>query len=82
MAITKRLEYKQEILPDKTIQIRTATVVEEDGVELARNYHRHVVVPGQDVSGEIAEVQATAGALWTSDVIAAYQAANPPEPVE
>lgn len=80
MAITKRLEYKQEILPDKTIQIRTTTVVEEDGVELARNHHRHVVVPGQDVSGEVAEVQATAGALWTSDVIAAYQAANPTEP--
>lgn len=82
MAITKRLEYKQEILPDKTIQIRTTTVVEEDGVELARNHHRHVVVPGQDVSGEVAEVQATAGALWTSDVIAAYQAEHPPEPAE
>lgn len=85
MAITKRLEYKQEILPDKTIQIRTTTVVEEDGVELARNHHRHVVVPGQDVSGEVAEVQATTGALWTSDVIAAYQAEHPPiseEPAE
>ena len=73
MAITKRLEYKEEILPNQVIQIRTTTVVEEDGVELARNHHRHVVAPGDDVTGEIAEVQAIASALWTDDVIAAYQ---------
>ncbi|QJQ82608.1 hypothetical protein SSBP1_gp42 [Synechococcus phage S-SBP1] len=74
MAITKRLEYKQEILPNQVIQIRTTTVVEEDGVELARNHHRHVVYPGDDVTGEVAEVQAIASALWTDEVIAAYQA--------
>ena len=74
MAITKRLEYKEEILPNQTIQVRTTTVVEEDGVELARNHHRHVVHPGDDVSEEIAEVQAIASALWTQEVIAAYQA--------
>ena len=74
MAITKRLEYKEEILPDQTIQIRTTTVVEEDGVELARNHHRHAVHPGDDVSGEVQEVQDIAAALWTADVIAAYNA--------
>ena len=74
MAITKRLEYKEEILPNQTIQIRTTTVLEEDGVELARNHHRHVVHPGDDVSGEVQEVQDIAAALWTADVIAAYQA--------
>tara|TARA_Y100001937_G_C7090776_1_gene317623 strand:- start:807 stop:1055 length:249 start_codon:yes stop_codon:yes gene_type:complete len=74
MAITKRLEYKEEILPNQVIQIRTTTVVEEDGVELARNHHRHVVVPGQDVSGEVQEVQDIAAALWTADVISEYQA--------
>ena len=74
MAITKRLEYKEEILPSQVIQIRTTTVVEEDGVELARNHHRHVVVPGQDVTGEAQEVQDIAAALWTADVISAYQA--------
>jgi hypothetical protein len=74
MAITKRLEYKEEILPNQVIQIRTTTVVEEDGVELARNHHRHVVVPGDDVTGEVQEVQDIANALWTADVIAAYQA--------
>ena len=74
MAITKRLEYKEEILPDQTIQIRTTTVVEENGVELARNHHRHAVHPGDDVSGEVQEVQDIAAALWTADVIAAYNA--------
>ena len=74
MAITKRLEYKEEILPNQVIQIRTTTVVEEDGVELARNHHRHVVCPGDNVSGEIQEVQDIAAALWTAEVISAYQA--------
>ena len=74
MAITKRTELKEEILPNQTIQIRTTTVVEEDGVELARNHHRHVVHPGDDVSNEPQEVQDIANALWTAEVIAAYQA--------
>jgi hypothetical protein len=74
MAITKRLEHKEEILPNQVIQIRTTTVVEEDGVELARNHHRHVVAPGDDVSGEVQEVQDIAAALWTAEVISAYQA--------
>ena len=74
MAITKRTELKEEILPDQTIQIRTTTVVEEDGVELARNHHRHCVHPGDDVTGEAQEVQDIAAALWTADVIAAYNA--------
>ena len=74
MAITKRIELKEEILHNKVIQIRTTTVVEEDGVELARSHHRHVVVPGQDVTGEAQEVQDIAAALWTADVISAYQA--------
>ena len=74
MAITKRLEYKEEIMPNQVIQVRTTTVLEEDGVELARSHHRHLVNPGDDVSGEVAEVQAIASALWTDEVIAAYQA--------
>ena len=76
MAITKRqVEDKIEIVGDfKHIQIRTATVIEEDGVELSRSFHRHVVAPGADVSGESAEVQAIAAAVHTADVVAAYEA--------
>lgn len=77
MAITKRTELKEEILPSQVIQIRTTTVLEEDGVELARNHHRHVVVPGQDLTGEPNEVQLIAAALWTPEVIAAYEASIP-----
>ena len=74
MAITKRTELKEEILADQTIQIRTTTVIEEDGVELARKHHRHTIHPGDDVSGEAQEVQDIASVLWTDEVIAAYQA--------
>lgn len=76
MAITKRTEEdKIEIVGQfKHIQIRTATVIEEDGVELSRSFHRHVVAPGDDVSGESAEVQAIAAAVHTADVVAAYEA--------
>jgi hypothetical protein len=74
MAITKRIELKEEILPNQVIQVRTTTVIEEDGVELARSHHRHVVNPGQDISGEAQEVQDIANALWTQEVIDAYQA--------
>ena len=74
MAITKRIELKEEIQPNQVIQIRTTTVVEEDGVELGRSHHRHLVVPGDDVTGEAQEVQDIAAALWTDEVIAAYAA--------
>lgn len=73
MAITKRTELKEEVLPNQVIQVRTTTVVEENGVELARSHHRHVVVPGDDVTSEAQEVQDIAGVLWTADVISAYQ---------
>mgnify|MGYP001337446212 FL=1 len=74
MAFTEHTEYKEEILPNKVIQVRRADVIKKDGVEVGRTYHRHVVVPGQDVSDQPAEVQAIAAALWTSEVIAAYNA--------
>ena len=76
MAITKRIELKEEILPNQVIQVCTTTVIEEDGVELARKHHRHVVHPGDDVSGEPQEVQDIAAALWTAEVISAYQASQ------
>ena len=58
----------------KAVQIRTCTQVLEDGVELSSGYHRHVVVAGQDYSGESTEVQAICAAVHTDAVIAAYQA--------
>jgi hypothetical protein len=49
-------------------------VIEKDGTEVGRTYHRHVRVPGDDVSEDCEELQAVAAALWTPEVIAAYQA--------
>lgn len=76
MAITKRTEEdKIEVVGQfKHIQVRTATIVEEDGVELSRSFHRHVVAPDADVSGESAEVQAISAAVHTQAVKDAYAA--------
>jgi hypothetical protein len=48
--------------------------VEKDGVEVGKTYHRHVCAPGDDMTDECPEMQAIAAALWTLEVIAAYQA--------
>ena len=74
MAITKRTEEdKIEVVgPFKHIQVRTATVIEEDGVELSRSFHRHMVAPDDDISGESAEVQAICNAVHTDAVKSAY----------
>ena len=77
MALTERTEIgSREVLANGIIQVRTDTVIERDGVEISRTYHRHVVVPGADVSGEDAAVQTVANAVHTAEVIAAYQAAE------
>ena len=70
----EREELKEEILPNQTIQLRVATVVERDGEEVGRQYHRSVFTPGSDLSKAPEEVKAIASAIWTSQVIDAYQA--------
>ena len=69
----------------KVLQVRTATVIDEDGTELSRSFHRHVVMPGvlsgvgltaitaTDVSGEDASVQAIAGAVFDATCLEAYR---------
>jgi len=76
MALTERtVEDKIEIVGDyKHIQVRTAVVIERDGVEISRSFSRHVVAPDADVSGESAEVQAIAAAVHTQAVKDAYAA--------
>ena len=77
MALTKEHEYKVEVLPDRTLQFRRSDIVKEDGVEIATSYHRHVVVPGDDVTGECECVQLIAVVLHDAETISAYEAANP-----
>jgi len=86
MALTKTTEEdKIEVVgPYKHIQIRTATVVKEDGTELSRSFHRKVLNPGRldasdnlvdtDTSSESAEVKGIASTVWTTDVKNAWKA--------
>ena len=75
MAITKRTEEdKIEVVGEfKNIQVRTATVIEEDGVELSRSFHRHVVAPDSDSSSESADVKAMVAQFHTDTVKAAWK---------
>ena len=60
----------------KVIQVRTATIISRDGEEISRSFHRHVVSPADDWSGESAEVQAMCNTFHTSEAVAAYEAAQ------
>ena len=73
MALTeKTIIDKIELIENNSIQVRTATVIEKDGTELTRTFHRHVVAPGADITNEDPKVQAIANAIWTEEIIAAY----------
>ena len=73
MAITKKLKDDYEVRTDyKHINVRTKTSIMEDGKELSFSYHRKVLTPDMDVSGESAEIQALAGAIWTDAVKKAW----------
>ena len=74
MAITKEIvQDKIEVVGDfKHIQVRTATVIKEDGVELSRSFHRHVVSPDSDSTNESADVKAMVAQFHTDSVKAAY----------
>lgn len=67
-----------EVLENGCVQVRTKTAIMEDGKQISGTFHRHVVAPGQDYSGEDARVQAICAATHTAEVIAAYQAAQTP----
>ena len=90
MALTKTNENdKIEVVSRWNIQVRNATIIKDDGVEISRSFHRKVLVPGTlkggtgsdkddlvatDISGEDADVQAIANAAWTTQVKADYKA--------
>ena len=84
MAITKTIENdKIEVVNKWNVQVRTATIIKEDGTELTRSFHRKVLTPGTldasdnlvetNISGEDADVQAICNAVWTTDVKAAWK---------
>ena len=83
MAIIKTtIADKIETLENGNVQVRTATIIKEDGTELTRTFHRHVLAPSTktgdtwgdtDISGEETRVQAICNAVWTNAVKTAYQ---------
>ena len=74
MALTEEtVQDKIEIVGDyKIIQVRTATVIKRDGVEISRSFHRHVVAPDSDTSGESDDVKAIAAQVHTDAIKTAY----------
>jgi len=85
MALTETQENdKIEVVQKWNIQVRNATIIKKDGVELTRSFNRKVIVPGTldasdnlvdtDISGEDADVQAICNAAWTTQVKADYKA--------
>lgn len=76
MALTKEVKNdKIEVINQgdwSVVQVRTATVIAEDGTEISRTFHRHVVMPDADLTAEDADVAAIAGQVFTDEVKAAY----------
>ncbi len=63
-----------EVLENGSVQVRTKTVIKEDGIEVISKFHRHIVAPGDDYSGEDARVQSLCAVTHTAEVIEAYKA--------
>lgn len=77
MSLTKEVVIdKVEVVENGIVQVRQVTRIMEDGNQLSSSYHRWTLTPGQDVSDQESKVQAVCNAVWTSEIISAYQAAQ------
>jgi hypothetical protein len=77
MSLEKVITVDQiEVVSNGSVQVRTKTSIVEDGKEISASFHRHVVAPGDNYSGEDARVQAICAASHTAEVIATYKAAQ------
>jgi hypothetical protein len=76
MALEKQIIVDRiEVIENGSVQVRTKTAIFEDGKQISNSFHRHVIAPGADYSGENAKVQAICASVHTAEVIAAYEAA-------
>jgi hypothetical protein len=74
MALTEKIEIDRvEVVANGIVQVRQATVIEKDGVQLARSFHRWVLTPDSDISGQEQKVQDICNAAWTEEVKSAYE---------
>jgi hypothetical protein len=75
MAITENKIIDQiEVVQNGTVQIREATIIEKDGSQIAKTFHRWTIVPGQDYSNESGRVKAICEAVHTPKIIEEYNA--------
>ena len=63
-----------EVVANNCVQVRQDTIIKDDGVEISKTYHRHVLAPGDNLDNQDPKVRAIAEVIWTPEVIAAYQA--------
>jgi hypothetical protein len=74
MALTENTSIdKIEVVGDWNIQVRQATVIERDGAFVSRTFHRWVLTPDSDISGQEQKVKDICNAAWTDEVKAAYE---------
>jgi hypothetical protein len=74
MALTENISIDQiEIVGGWNIQVRQATVIQKDGIEVARSFHRWVLTPDSDISGQEQKVQDICNVAWTDEVKSAYE---------
>tara|TARA_R100001463_G_scaffold42137_2_gene88570 strand:- start:17732 stop:17977 length:246 start_codon:yes stop_codon:yes gene_type:complete len=80
MALTEETKNDKIEIIDKgdwtVVQVRKATIIKKDGVEISRTFHRHIITPIQSISGEDADVQAICNATFSDTMRTAYTAAN------
>tara|TARA_R100000734_G_C3290501_1_gene82374 strand:- start:78 stop:323 length:246 start_codon:yes stop_codon:yes gene_type:complete len=78
MSLTKEIiQDKFEIVTEyKHIQVRTATVIKDNGVEISRSFSRKVLTPDLDISNESDEIKSIANAVWTDEVKASWAEFN------
>lgn len=75
--LTKKIEIDQiEVTRDGHVQVRSVTIIEEDGVLIGKSLHRHVIAPGDDYSSEDVKVQAICAVAHTDKVVSEYKASQ------
>lgn len=72
--LTKQIAYDHSITELRHIQVRQITRIMENGKELSKSYHRHVLSPGDDIKDQDERSQKIAKAIWTPEVVKAYKA--------
>ena len=74
MAYEEKIGHTIEVLEDGQIQVRRVTHILKDGVEIAQQYHRHVIEPGQNTDDQDGRVKSVAATVWTKEVVDEFKA--------